>query len=640
MEYKNNLINYLLSEDNIQYLIDMIMKNLTIGQSSKAKCKKLIIEMMTKNINNLNVNPKNETEIVELIATINRQCYVDFSIYLTNKFPNKNLHKNNPESVHIEQKPIFQSNSNLIILTEDEKNKLLEQNGMNPHTSSAMSSDLFLEYLTNPSVLQMFQLMINQINQFNPQSTINNHIKVDMVMTEDEVYEILQNNLEKTQTNDKLKISNKNKSDKNKLAQNKSDKNKHSKNKLSKNTPDKNTPSKNTPDKNKSDKNNKLHSNNIQTHRSILTEEKFDSSEEQSEEFHDLNLSNKVSESSSSDRSVEESNDMDGSEEISNNSSESDSLDNEFDLSKGLTGEILLRIEQRIKDIVALKTSYLSKKNNSNSDDIDEKINTLDEEKNRLLASVIECRNNSEKSAKENKNKINTLSTSSRPVDPDPNVEYLDLKLDPSNDYNDSKNIIIKIKSENKISEILLVDYYIPFNANNVNRFNNIFSIYMEERAYRIIIPPSKYSIQTLLNYIKSQINFLDFNIDNSSNIITITNNMNAKFDLMLGDDTIFQMLGFNHKSNTYKDKMAYSGSEKYNAECNEKIFFGLSGTSMEPLLLEFDKKITSNTILKKIRSGFNLKQLNLRFTNSLDQFYDFIMPINICIKITYTNKS
>lgn len=625
MDYKNTLINYLFSENNIQHLTDMIMKNLTINKSSMGKCKKIIISTMTKYINNLDILPQTENDYVELISIINRQCYEDFSIYLANKFPTKNIYKNNSALMHTEQKQnqnqnstIQSTNSNLIILTEDEKNKLLEQNGMNVRTPE-MSSDLFLEYLTNPSVLQMFQLMINKINQFNPQSSINDHIKVDMVMTEDEVYEILKNSSEKypekkikKQSNKKEKTITEKQINKPKILN--IDKKSHiiNQNILIQNKSDEQNESDGSAESNESDQSDQS---------------------DQSNQSNESNESNESDQSDELDELIEENN--------STESSNSDSSDNGLDLSKGITGEKLLKIEKRIKDIVALKTSYLNKRNNSNSANIDKKMDKLDEEKNNLIASLIKCRNNSDKSAKENKNKINTLSQSNRPIDPDINAEYLDLKLDPSKDYNDSKNIIIKIKSEDKISEILLVDYYVPFNANNVNRFNNIFAIYMNDRAYRINIPPSKYSIQPLLNYIKSQINFLDFNIDSSTNIITITNNMNTKFDLMLGDDTIFPMLGFNHKSNTYKDKMAYSGSTKYNSECNEKIFFGLSGTSsMEPILLEFDKKVTLNTVLKKNRSGFNLKQLNLRFTNSVDQFYDFIMPINICLKLTFVNKS
>ena len=115
---------------------------------------------------------------------------------------------------------------------------------------------------------------------------------------------------------------------------------------------------------------------------------------------------------------------------------------------------------------------------------------------------------------------------------------------------------------------------------------------------------------------------------------------MGTKFDLLVGDGMIFPVLGFNHKSAVYKDKISYIGSSKYDFECNEKIFFGLSGTSMEPMPLDFDKKIVSGIILKKVRSGFALKQLILRFTNSLDQFYDFIMPVNICQKIIYIPRT
>jgi hypothetical protein len=254
------------------------------------------------------------------------------------------------------------------------------------------------------------------------------------------------------------------------------------------------------------------------------------------------------------------------------------------------------------------------------------------------LAAFLAYKKRTSQIAKDSKNKLSsvTINTSDRFGDnSDPSTEYLDLEIDPTNDYRDLKNILIKIKSDNKINEITLIDYYLPFNSNNITRFNNIFTVYMSDRTYRADIPPGLYSIQTLLSFIKGQINFLEFNIS-PDNIITITNTIGTKFDLQTGPDTVFPLLGFQHRSDSYVDKVAFIASVKYNIEANKKALFSLSGTSMKPMEMEFDQKIASDTILKKVRSGFNIRQLSLRFADELDYCYDFVMPLSICVRIVY----
>jgi len=224
--------------------------------------------------------------------------------------------------------------------------------------------------------------------------------------------------------------------------------------------------------------------------------------------------------------------------------------------------------------------------------------------------------------------------TSKRPDEE--NVEYLDLKFDPTNDYNDLKNIIIKFKSEQKISEITLVDYYLPYNSNNVTRFNNKFVVYFNNKLTKIVIPPAKYDIKSLLEYIKNQITFLEFTISDNK-IITIKNQMNMKFDLIIDNDTIFPLLGFVSKSGSYKEKISYAGSQPYDISCNDKVLFSLSGSTMDPIQMTFDKETIINKCLKKSRAGVIIRQLVLHFSDGLGQCYDFILPFNMCFKITYT---
>jgi hypothetical protein len=69
--------------------------------------------------------------------------------------------------------------------------------------------------------------------------------------------------------------------------------------------------------------------------------------------------------------------------------------------------------------------------------------------------------------------------------------------------------------------------------------------------------------------------------------------------------------------------------------DASESVTFSLAGTTIEPVNLEFGQEMVVNKILKKSRTGFNMKQMILNFTNKLGQHYDFIMPFKICFKIT-----
>src|SRR5437868_5465203 len=122
MDYKTCLINNVLSETNIQYMVNLLINNFTVNKSAFNKCNK-------------NINRNNSRDLTSTIKNEERTDSI--------------------------------TNQNMIIISEDEKIKILESYSMNTNFESnkSLSSDMFLEYLTNPSVLQMFQLMINQLNQ-------------------------------------------------------------------------------------------------------------------------------------------------------------------------------------------------------------------------------------------------------------------------------------------------------------------------------------------------------------------------------------------------------------------------------------------------------------------------------------------
>src|SRR5690606_16268316 len=104
----------------------------------------------------------------------NKSCYDDFATYLISKHPNRNIHRNKNQSVVIPQI----KESNMIIITESEKDAILKQYNIPTTKKSELSMDTFLEYLTNPTILQMFQIMLNQLNQLNVHNNLNKYMSL------------------------------------------------------------------------------------------------------------------------------------------------------------------------------------------------------------------------------------------------------------------------------------------------------------------------------------------------------------------------------------------------------------------------------------------------------------------------------
>lgn len=594
MDYKTVLQFQLLSKTNIDYLVNTILQNFKISQKALSKCINIITNNLTKYLENLDRYPQNNNELIEAITFLNKKCYDDFTIYLSTKYPNKNLLRTNqtyigmtndeqyrpskPAPIDIKQNIESYDYDNIIILSEEEKNELLKKYNDKPKPTTNVSND-FLSYLTNPMVLQMFSMMIGQVNEQNitNQNTIKNktmgkQIVIDDILDEEQVKALLAKSTP-------AKIVNKDKQIQAVL-----------------------------PKPIKKQKFVPLEIDSIS-----------DEINTNINDYEDTLSDTELTPLSSPEPLKRDANDTD--DEIV----ESGIV---IDLSKKITKDMLPHIDAKVKDLISQKNKYLAENNMK-------MVKQIDKEKELIRNAVHAYNKELEEISKESESKINGISTSSsRRAEDGDNVEYLDLKFDPTNDYNDLKNIVIKFKSENKITDITLVDYFLPFNSNNVTRFNNKFVVYFNNRITKIIIPPAKYEIQALLDYIKSQITFLDFSINNNK-IITIKNTM-GKFDLMIDNDTIFPLLGFNGKIDSYKDKLFYSGANAYDMEANEKVIFSLSGSTMVPMEMEFDKEVKINKSLKKTRAGVNIKQMVLQFNNAKDQCYDFILPFKMCFKITY----
>lgn len=612
MDYKNILRSQLLSDININFLVNLILTNFKISKKAISKCVNIISGNLNKYLENINRYPQNNNELLEAIQYLNKKCYDDFTIYLSTKYPNINLYRNSvieqDDFIPIERNetklldslnyqpnvtnylinqttnpmnnlidPMGNKSDNkslndyhlenekIIILTEEEKNKLLEQYNIRSNKSTKTISDEFLTYLTNPLILQMFNMMSNQINQTNQNNQLSKKepLKIDAILDEEQVKLLLKST---SKSNDNLNV--------------------------------------NFSGENKDHLSDKLNE----------PKKEIDEKTNDNENFNQLIKSGEL-------------------EEIAKFKNIKPTKINrdkpELDLSKGLTKEMLPLIDNRIKELMELKNEYLEKRDM-------EMVDKIDLEKRQIIEAVVVFKKDLEKTAKESSDKIKNISFSySKKDGEDDNIEYLDLKFDPTDDYNDLKDITIKCKSDTKIIDITLVNYYLPFNGNNVTRFNNKFAIMFNNKSFRFIIPPAKYDIDSLLAYIKSQINFLDFAI-NENKIITIKNLLNMKFDLWITNDSIFSLLGFTDKSDSYKEKIFYSATKEYNMTSNEKCLFTLNGTTMEPLMMEFDKTIELNKSLRKSRSGVHIRQLTLSFVNEQGQYYDFIMPFRMCLRLTY----
>lgn len=531
MNYQNILKLQLLSPNNINFLVNTILTNFKISQKAINKCTNIVTNNLNKYLDNISRYPENDDELIEAINFLNKKCFEEFIDYLSTKYPNKNLLRNDYSNLINSPPESKIPVENIIILSEEEKNNLLKT--YEKKEVKKNPSEDFLSYLTNPQILQMFSMMINNMNSKKDIPKENKQYVIDDILDEDQVKALL------NKTN-KPEISIPIESPK----------------------PDvlKTAPKIEVP--------------------------KIEAPKSESTDL--INLSE-------------------------------------------LTIEKLPLVEKKLKSLVQQKNEFLQQDNK-------EMVEKIDKEKELIISSVQNFKKDLEKKAKESEDKINSISISKRFDATAKNVEILDLKFDPTNDYNDLKNIVIGFKTDQKITDITLVDYYLPFNANNVTRFNNKFTVYFNNRVNRIMIPPGKYEIVTLLDYIKNQANYLDFTV-NENKIITIKNNLNLKFDLMIANDTIFHLLGFTEKLDNYKEKLFYSASKQYDVHSNEKVYFNISGTAMDPIEMEFDKDIPLNKSLKRAKNGVLMKQMVLNFNNILGQYYDFILPFKMCFKISYLEK-
>lgn len=286
--------------------------------------------------------------------------------------------------------------------------------------------------------------------------------------------------------------------------------------------------------------------------------------------------------------------------------------------------ETLPKIKTAIEELNALKAT----ENDA------EALSKIEEEQKRLASVVVDYKNKLTQTITETQTKLETYQFITQHDD---SPDNLDLTIDPTNSHEDLKNIVIKINhpERKKLSEIILVSYKVPFNENNVTRFNNTFVISYNDNVNRFFVPPGNYDIESLLQLIESKTMYLSFSVFN--NIVKIVNKYDVPFDLDINADSLFTMLGFVGDASNYKGEKEYTASKPYDIDCHKQIFFSI-GMSSDPLELKFNDKVELNKVLKKFKGiGGSCNQIKLSFLNKLNQVYDFDKPFQIFLQLKWT---
>lgn len=301
----------------------------------------------------------------------------------------------------------------------------------------------------------------------------------------------------------------------------------------------------------------------------------------------------------------------------------------EIDLDN-LNSKSLQLLGERVKELLKLKKEYTKKNNTEKLAEIQEEIDEIDKA----------IKNSKEKNKKiddELSDKLNTYISNSKKISD--NTEELNLKFDPRINYRDLEKILIGVKQERNIQEISLTSYKIPFNPNNINRFNNVFVATINGKTFNIIIPVGKYDINELLNFISDRINVLEFSVDKKTKLITVSNKMGSKFELHINfRNNIFSLLGFVDNASSYKEETHYKSCRPYNTSANKKIFVNLGSSNKDPVQLKFDEKIKPENpiVLKKTSSGIIMKEIIIKLTDEIGNYYDILDIFDMCLQITY----
>lgn len=134
------LTQYLLSEQNIQDLIDKIDCTVYIKAESLQACRQVIKTNLSNYLNRLASIPQTERQLISTIAFLNKKCYDEIVEFIASKYQGKSIFKQHEET----------------ILTREEVEKLLQQR---------VSHDTILRTLTDPSILLYLKSLMDTYNE-------------------------------------------------------------------------------------------------------------------------------------------------------------------------------------------------------------------------------------------------------------------------------------------------------------------------------------------------------------------------------------------------------------------------------------------------------------------------------------------
>jgi hypothetical protein len=172
----NNKINYwrgqLTSDENIDFLVDIIYQNFKLKSKSLSKCRILCFNFIEKYLQEMkNMEPDDEDTF---ISEINQRCIDEFTEYMRNKYPNAEIYRT------IKQDP--DPEPEMVIISEEEKERIVMQYG--PKKNNV---DNFLELLADNAFLLMMKQIICTNNEL-----VNTKQKYDDILDSKSANELIQ----------------------------------------------------------------------------------------------------------------------------------------------------------------------------------------------------------------------------------------------------------------------------------------------------------------------------------------------------------------------------------------------------------------------------------------------------------------
>lgn len=133
------LSSYLLSNQNIQDIVDMLDCTIYISPESLHACKQVIKDNLTSYLTRLANMPQTEKQFIHTVSFLNKKCYDEIVSFIEKNYPGKSIFKQDIE----------------IIMTRQEFEQYLK---------TRVCHDTVLKTLTDPVVLLYLKTMMDELN--------------------------------------------------------------------------------------------------------------------------------------------------------------------------------------------------------------------------------------------------------------------------------------------------------------------------------------------------------------------------------------------------------------------------------------------------------------------------------------------